>query len=82
MLKDGQIEDKEAGEMKAEIDSKMYWLSMNAPEIELVSHKQRIIQHSDLASIFEHEELESIVNKMKNFKEELHPAKNHMVIYG
>jgi len=39
MLKHGQVEDKEADEMKAEIDSKMYYLSMNAPEIELVSHR-------------------------------------------
>jgi len=33
MLKHGQIEDKEADEMKTEIDSKMYYLSMNTPDI-------------------------------------------------
>jgi len=68
--------------MKAEIDSKMYYLSMNAPDIELISHKQRIIQHSDLANIFEHEELESLINKMRSYKEELNPAKHRMVTYG
>lgn len=33
MLKHGQIEDKDAGELKSEIDSKIFFLTMNQPEI-------------------------------------------------
>jgi len=35
MLKNGQIEDKEANELKQEIDKKVYFLSVNEPEIVL-----------------------------------------------
>ena len=33
MLKNGQIEDKEAGQLKREIDQKIYYLQMHQPEI-------------------------------------------------
>lgn len=38
MLKKGQIEEKEAKELKDEIDKKIYYLKMHDPEIELLDH--------------------------------------------
>ena len=38
MLKHGQIEDKEAAEMKNEVDDKIFSLQLTQPEIKLMSH--------------------------------------------
>ena len=57
MLKHGQIEDKEAGELRDEIDKKIYYLTMNPPEIQLMDQNSRIIYYSELAEVFEREEL-------------------------
>jgi len=58
MLKNGQIEDKEANELKDEIDKKVYFLSVNEPEIVLQGQTQRIIHDSELSVIFDKEQLE------------------------
>ena len=53
MLKHGQIEDKEAAEMKDEIDDKIYTLQLTEPEIKFMSHEQRIVHLSELTKIFD-----------------------------
>jgi len=57
MQKNGQIEDKEANELRAEIDEKIYYLQMHPPEIKLIDQNQRIIYYSELSEVFTREEL-------------------------
>ena len=53
MLKKGQIEDKEAGKLKNEIDKMIVNLEMHEPEIELLDQYQKIVHHSRLSYIFD-----------------------------
>ena len=63
LQKKGQIEDKEAGELRGEIDKKLYFLTMHAPDIELVDHKSKIQFYSELSEIFDREDLtQALVN--------------------
>lgn len=39
MLKNGQIEDKEANQLQGEIDQKIFYLNMHTPTIELINQK-------------------------------------------
>jgi len=57
MLKNGQIEDKEAVQLKAEIDQKIYFLQMNSPEIIMVDQNTRIVHYSELSEVFTRDEL-------------------------
>tara|TARA_B110000285_G_C15064432_1_gene584290 strand:+ start:133 stop:282 length:150 start_codon:yes stop_codon:yes gene_type:complete len=49
MLKNGQIEDKEAVQLKKEIDMKIYYLQMHQPEIKEIDQQHRIMFYSELA---------------------------------
>jgi hypothetical protein len=82
MLKHGQIEDKEANELKQEIDKKIYYLTMHQPEIQLVGQNQRIIYYSELSEIFDREQLQQAVENMKEFKEEIYEPKKQILHKG
>lgn len=57
MLKNGQIEDKEAKQLQGEIDSKIFYLNLHTPKIELMDQKQKIAYYSELSEIFDRNEL-------------------------
>ena len=88
MLKHGQIEDKEAAEMKDEIDDKIYTLQLTEPEIKFMSHQQRIIHLSELTNIFSEQEIEDAleeaqrVSKKNIMQESLYNPKDHVVMRG
>lgn len=63
MLKNGQLEEKEAAEMKAEVDDKIYNLQLSQPEIKFMSHEQRIIHMSELTKIFSQTEIEDALEE-------------------
>lgn len=65
MLKNGQIEDKEAVQLKKEIDMKIYYLQMHQPEIKEIDQQQRIMFYSELADIFDKKELHEALDNMK-----------------
>lgn len=65
MLKKGQIEEKEAKELKDEIDKKIYYLKMHDPEIELLDHNQRIQFYSELSEIFDRNDLHTAIGNHK-----------------
>jgi hypothetical protein len=57
MLKNGQIEDKEANQLQGEIDQKIFYLNMHTPTIELMDQKTKIAYYSELSEIFDRHEL-------------------------
>ena len=63
MLKMGQIEDKEASALKNEIDTKIFYLQMHPPDIELAVPIKRLIYTSDLSDIFDRSELQKAVEQ-------------------
>lgn len=81
MLKKGQIEDKEAAELKGEIDAKIYYLQMHPPEIELVDHHQRIQFYSELSEVFDREDLHKAFHNV-NIGEKLYNPKEQIVAAG
>lgn len=52
MLKHGQLEEKDAQEMKNEVDKKIHNLQLTQPEIKLMNQEQKIIYLSELGQIF------------------------------
>jgi hypothetical protein len=87
MLQHGQIEQKEATEMKNEVDLKIHGLQLHQPEIKLMSQEQRIIHLSELSEIFGHQEIEDALeearkaNKKKE-QEEIYRPKDRVRIKG
>ena len=65
MLKNGQIEDKEAGALKNEIDSKIFYMTIHNPDIELAVPIKRLIYTSDLSDIFSTEDLKKAVEQQE-----------------
>jgi hypothetical protein len=57
MVHYGQIEEKDAGLLKEEIEAKLYHVTVNPPKVNFEFEPVRIIKYSDLTSIFEKEQL-------------------------
>lgn len=57
LLHHGQIEEKDAAQLKEEIEKKLYYLETNAPKINFDFNPQRIISYSDLSVIFTRDQL-------------------------
>lgn len=76
MLKNGQIEDKEAVQLKKEIDMKIYYLNLHPPEIEEVDQHRRIMYYSELAEIFDKEELNEALNGLKVEEQMFNPRQS------
>ena len=81
LLKEGKIEEKEADELKNEIDKKIHYLNLNLPEINLDDQKSQIIHNTDLFKIFSREELEKAFRTYKHDEHEYFPG-NHIVVGG
>ena len=88
MLKKGQIEDKEAGKLKNEIDKMIVNLEMHDPEIQLLDQYQKILHHSRLFDIFDQEDLKKAFGDHKSsdshvkMKEQIHQSKERIVKHG
>uniref|UniRef100_A0A7S3CTS7 Cyclic nucleotide-binding domain-containing protein n=1 Tax=Strombidium rassoulzadegani TaxID=1082188 RepID=A0A7S3CTS7_9SPIT len=65
MVKHGQIEEKEANELKGQIDEKIYYLQMHPPEIQLIDQNSRIVHYSELSEIFSRDELQQAIKSAK-----------------
>jgi hypothetical protein len=78
MLKQGVIEDKDAKQLREEIDNKIFNLTLKAPEINLVDHNQRIIHYSELSDIFSREELMDAIQGIK-FEERIYQPGDRLV---
>lgn len=83
MLKQGEIEEKDAGVLKREIDERIQHLIMNAPEIHLTgpghkSNLQRMVQYSVLAEVFDQDELQKAVDQMGQFDEHMYQPRQRL----
>lgn len=70
MMKNGQIEDKEASQLKSEIDYKIFNLQLHPPEIILADQSDGIIYYSELSEVFERDELRDAI-KNEKFEEKI-----------
>lgn len=70
MMKNGQIEDKEASQLKSEIDYKIFNLQLHPPEIILADQSDGIIYYSELSEVFERDELRDAI-KNEKFEERI-----------
>ena len=57
MVQNGQIDEKESKFIREEIDNKIHFLSLNAPEIQLIDHIQTLVNYSELSEIFGNEKV-------------------------
>lgn len=65
MLKHGQLEEKDAQEMKNEVDKKIHNLQLSQPEIKLMNQEQKMIYLSELGQIFKPQEIEDALDEMR-----------------
>lgn len=57
MVHYGQITEKDADILKEELESKLYHMSVNPPDVKFEFQPIRIVKYSDLTSIFPREQL-------------------------
>mgnify|MGYP006094557307 CR=1 FL=1 len=55
MVHNGQITDKDADLLKEELESKLYEMTVNPPEVKFEFQPVRVIKYSDLTSVFSEE---------------------------
>jgi hypothetical protein len=52
MVHQGQIEDKDADLLKEELESKLYEMTVNPPEVKFDFQAIRVVKYSDLTTVF------------------------------
>lgn len=78
MVHHGQIEEKDACQLRDEIEKKLFYLETHAPEITFEFQPSRIVHYSDLSVIFSHDQLMKYTENVK-FEEKMFEKKQCIV---
>ena len=81
MLHNGQIQEKDAAQLKEEIDDKLYFLKMNPPVLSFNFQPSRIVHYSDLSGLFKKDQLKDLF-KNQTYEEKLFKPKEEIASLG